>query len=121
MADAEAGAATVEVALLIPVILLALLAVAEVAVVARTQLELVNGAREGARVAAVNPEPADAVEAVSQVLGEMAGRARIAVTRPQVVGEPAEVAIVLRHRLLPFLFGGADVELRARATMRVER
>ena len=58
--------------MVLPLILALLLAVAEVAVVARTQLELVNGAREGARVAAVSPEPSDAVAAVQEVLGEMA-------------------------------------------------
>lgn len=117
----QSGSAAVEVALVLPLILALLLAVAEVAVVARTQLELVNGAREGARVAAVSPEPAEAVAAVQQVLGELATEARISVTRPHVVGESAVVAIVLHHRLVPFFFGGAGVELRARAAMRVER
>lgn len=117
----QSGSAAVEVALVLPLILMLLLAVAEVAVVARTQLELVNGAREGARVAAVSPEPADAVVAVQELLGARAAEARISVTRPHVVGENAVVAIVLPHRLAPFLFGGAGVELRAQATMRVER
>jgi len=117
----QSGAAAVEVALVLPLILTLLLAVAEVAVVARTQLELVNGAREGARMAAVSPEPADAVEAVQAVLGELAADARISVTRPHVVGESAVVVITLRHRLAPFLFGGTGVELRAQAAMRVER
>ncbi len=117
----QSGSAAVEIALALPLILALLLAVAEVAVAARTQLELVNGAREGARVAAVNPEPADAVAAVQQALGELAGDARVSVTRPHVVGESAVVAIALRHRLAPFFFGGASVELRAQAAMRVER
>lgn len=117
----QSGSAAVEVALILPLILALLLAVAEITIVARNQLELVNGAREGARVAAVSPEPADAVEAVQEVLGELAADARISVTRPHVVGESAVVAIALRHRLAPFFFGGAGVELHARAAMRVER
>lgn len=117
----ESGSAAVEIALVLPLIISLLLAVAEVAVVARTQIELVNGAREGARVAAVSPEPADAVAAAQRALGDLAQDARISVTRPHVVGESASVAIALRHRLVPFLFGGTSVELRASAAMRVER
>lgn len=117
----DSGSAAVEIALVLPLVLALLLAVAEVAVVARAQLELVNGAREGARVAAVSPEPSDAVAAVQEVLGGMATEARISVTRPHVVGENAVVAIALQHRLAPFFFGGTAVELRASAAMRVER
>ncbi len=118
---AQTGSAAVEIALVLPLILALLLAVAEVAVVARTQLELANVAREGARVAAVSPEPADAVAAVQELLGDLAGDARISVTRPNVVGESAVVTITFHHRLAPFFFGGSGVELRARAAMRVER
>lgn len=106
---------------MLPLIVVLLLAVAEVAVVARTQLELVNAAREGARVAAVSPEPADAVEAAQQALGELADDARISVVRPHVVGESASVSILLRHRLIPFLFGGTSVGLHSTASMRVEQ
>ncbi len=120
-ATAAAGSATVEIALLLPLVIALLFVVAEVAIVARTQLELVNGAREGARTAAVSPEPATAVEATQRALGELAENARISVSRPHVVGEPAAVAITLRHRILPFLFGGTEIELRAAAAMRVEK
>ena len=117
----ESGSAAVEIALLLPLIVVLLLAVAEVAVVARTQVELVNAAREGARVAAVNPEPADAVKAVQQALGDLSDEARISVIRPHVVGDSASVSITLNHRLIPFLFGGTSVDLRATAAMRVEQ
>lgn len=118
MADAESGTATVELALLLPLIVLLIVAIAEVAVVGRSQIELINGAREGARVAAVNPEPADAVAAVQELLGP---DARVAVTRPQVVGESAVVRVTVRRTLIPYLFGGAAIELTAAASMRVER
>ncbi|NND04436.1 MAG: hypothetical protein HKN91_16795 [Acidimicrobiia bacterium] len=118
MDSPESGSATVELALLLPIVLILILAMAEIAVVGRAQLELINGAREGARVAAVNPEPADAVAAVQELLGD---EARVAVTRPQVVGEPAVVRVTINHRLVPFLFGGSAVDLSAAASMRVER
>lgn len=115
------GAATVELVLLLPLIAMLLLAVVEVAVVARVQLELLNAAREGARTAAVAPDPSDAVEVVQSTLGAGSSEAKISVQRPQVVGEAARVQIVLRHQLIPFVFGGMGVELRASSSMRVER
>ena len=115
------GSAAVEFALIVPVVLLVILAVAEIAVVGRVQLELVNAAREGAREAATSPDPALALDAVRSVLGDTADDARITISRAHVVGGEAKVEVVLPHRLAPALFGGAVVELRGRAAMRVEQ
>jgi len=111
----------VEFALVIPVVLLVLFAAVEIAVVARTQLEVVNAAREGAREAAASPDPAQAVAAVRNALGPAASQARISVSRPSVVGAPAEVEVVVAHQLGAALFGGSTVLLRGHATMRVEQ
>ncbi len=54
----ERGQATVELALLLPVIALLVLAVVQVAVVARAELLVVTAAREAARAAAVGDDPA---------------------------------------------------------------
>ena len=62
------GSAAVEFALVLPLVLLVLLAVTQVAVVARTQLEVANAAREGARRAATAPDPADAVTVARRAL-----------------------------------------------------
>ena len=110
----------VEFALVIPVILVALLGVVEVALLARTQLEVVAAAREGARHAAVSPDPVDAVAAARRALGGQGGAATVSVSRPDVVGAPAEVTVRLHHVLGSWL-GGIAVELTGRATMRVER
>ena len=117
----EDGSSTVELALLLPLIVILVLAVAEVAVAGRAQLEVVNSAREGARIAAVDPEVSGAVDAVKQVLGERGSDARVSVSRPQVVGESATVTVSVRHPVAPFIFGGSHIELRASASMRVER
>jgi Flp pilus assembly protein TadG len=117
----ETGAASVELALLIPVVVLVILAVAEIAVVARVQLEVVNAAREGAREAATSPDSSVAVAAAAAVLGDAAGAARITVSRPHTVGAPARVEVILPHRLASIVFGGMTVEVRGRATMRVEQ
>ena len=111
----------VEFALVVPLVLMLAFAVVEVSVVARTQLEVVNAAREGAREAAVNPDPAAAVGVVQDSLGAAGARARVRVSRPHVVGERAAVVVRLPHTLAAPLFGGVTVELQARSVMRVER
>lgn len=118
----ERGSAVVEFALVVPLVLVVLLAVVEVAVVARTQLEVVQAAREGAREAATTPDPARAVAAVREALGpELGARARVLVRRPEPVGAMAEVGVRVPHRVAAPLFGGFTVELAARASMRIER
>jgi Flp pilus assembly protein TadG len=118
---AERGTAVVEFALVLPLVLLVLAAVVEVALVARTQLELVNAAREGARTAATVVDPAEAVAATRRSLGPTGAGARVSVSRPHVVGRNASVTVTVPHRVMAVLLGGVEVRLTARAVMRVER
>ena len=111
----------IEFALVVPVVLLLLVAIVEVAVVGRVQLEVTAAAREGARYAATSPDPADASAAVRSLLGSRSRDATIAVSRPHVVGRPATVRIRLPVRVAAPLFGGLTVELTASSSMRVER
>ncbi len=122
MNGAERGSASVEFALVIPAVLLVLLALVEVAVVARAQMELLSAARHGVRVAATNPAPEAAVDAIHRVLSdELAARVVVTVERPSVVGRDAVVRLSAEHRLLSVLFGGIPLDLSAGAVMRVER
>ena len=122
MRRAERGSAVVEFALVLPLVLMVLLASVEVLAAARTQLVLVVAAREGAREAATTPDPSRAVDATRDALGPaLAGRARVSVRRPAVVGERATVTVRYRHTFLAPFFGGVGVDLSARAVMRVER
>ena len=109
---------TLEAAFVIPVVLVVLMAVVEVISVVGVQLELVAAAREGARVAAVSPEPAAAVEAARAVLGDRP--AVVSVVRPHVVGRSAEVTVRFDKPLITPLLGGITVPLTAHAVMRVE-
>ena len=119
--DGERGSATVEFALVIPIVLLLLVALVEVAVVARVQIELLGAARQGARVAATNPDPAVAVDAVHEALSEgLTGSVIVTVERPAIVGREAVVRLSLRHYHASVLFGGVPVDLSARSVMRVE-
>ena len=110
-----------ELALLIPLILILVAMMVEVAVAARLQVELVAAAREGARVAATTPDPAAAVAAAERSLGPRGSEARISVHRPHVVGAEATVAVSLVYRVNLPLVGGPHIPLRATASMRVER
>ncbi|HEX9854521.1 MAG TPA: TadE/TadG family type IV pilus assembly protein [Acidimicrobiia bacterium] len=118
--SSERGSAVVEFAIVLPLVLLLVLAMVEVAVVARAQLEVMNAAREGAREAATSPDPARAVAAAKAALGRGGSVARVSVSRPHVVGEQAAVTVRLTHRVASPLLGGFVIELTGRAAMRVE-
>lgn len=117
----ERGSAVVEFALVVPLLLVLVLGIAEVAVVARTEIQLMHASREGARQAATSPDTRRAAAAVRTTLGALGARARISVRRPSGVGEPATVVVRLTHRVAAPIFGGFDVTLGATTTMRTER
>jgi len=117
----QRGSAVVEFALVVPLVLALVLGLVEVALVARTQMEVVNAAREGAREAAASPDPSDAVRAARAALAETGTNVRVSVRRPDVVGGLAEVRVTLPYRVGSAFFGGVVVEITAKAVMRVER
>ena len=121
-ARSDRGSAAVEFVLVLPAVLLVALALVEIAVVARIQLDLMHASRVAAREAAASPDPSRAVDAAVLALGQpLADHARVSITRPAVVGRQAEVEVSLRYRAFEALLGGIPVELRARSVMRVER
>ena len=117
----QRGSSTVELALLVPLILLLLAMIIEVSLAARLQIEVVGAAREGVRVAATTPDPAAAVAAATRALGAHGDEARVAVHRPHVVGRAAEVKVSLLYRVGLPLLNRITVPLSATAVMRVER
>jgi Flp pilus assembly protein TadG len=117
----QRGSAVVEFALVVPLVLALVLGVVEVALVARSQLMVSNAAREGAREAAANPNPAGAVAAARAVLGDRGASTRVSVQRPTIVGKAARVHVVMPYRVAAPFFGGLSVQLSATAAMRVER
>ena len=116
----ERGSLTVEAALVLPVVALALLAMVEIFSVVGTRMEMVAAAREGVRVAATVPDPAAAVATARRVLGDLAPLAKVVVRRPDVVGRLAEVEVTVRRPLVTPLLRTMKVELTTRAVMRVE-
>ena len=118
----NSGGVALELAVTIPTLILVLLAMLEVVVVARLQLELVAAAREGARVAATVVDPAAAVRAAQEAVGpNLSDRIVVEVTRPAVPGRLAIVRVSLRHQLVTPLLRWLSVDLSGRAVMRVER
>lgn len=119
----EAGQATVELALCLPLMALLLGAVIEVAMLATDHGRLVHAAREAARVAVVDHEEQPVREAAEA--GGLQGLAISISPGPEgrVQGAPLTVQVSYdppgRVPVLGALF--RDVELEARAVMRIER
>lgn len=113
------GQATVEFALLLPVLVLALLLVVQVGLIARDRVLVVHAARTAARAVVVSPD----ATAANRALTEAVGRSRYAVSlggdaRP---GGLAEVTVSTRATMLPLI--GRIVPapvLRERLVVRVE-
>ena len=113
---------TIEFFLVIPLLVVVLAAGVQVISVARARIELLGAVREGARVAATTPDPAKAVEAVRMALPpEDRDRVRISVSRPDVVGRPAQVRGRMRHDLPVPWIDDLGVDISASASMLVER
>lgn len=114
-ADPQRGQATVEFALVLPLILLVAVGVVQVARVTASQVAVIDAARAGARAAAVDP---DLRVARSAALGPPGSD----VTMHLTPGEPelVTVAVSTRVRLMPGL-GWSDVTVSASSTHAVER
>ena len=115
----DGGQATVELVLALPVVVLSLLLLVQVALVVRAQVLVVDAAREGARAAAVG---ASAATASRTTPGLQASRLVVDVQRSPA--DPSTVRVTVRYRtptdvalvgpLVP------DPELTATVAMRIE-
>lgn len=120
--ERDEGQAAVELALVLPLLVVLLLALVQVVLVARDQILVVHAARAGARQAAVDPDAAATRQAVVDAAAGALTAPRLAVEvtpagRPLVtvtVGYLAATDIPLVGPLLP------DVRLHASATMASE-
>ena len=115
----ERGQATVEFAFVLPLLVLALLAVVQVGLVVRDQLGVVHAAREAARAASVDPDPDGAVRAAHRTLP---GSDVDVGSRPKIGGEirvTVHYTSITDLPLVGVLF--PDPDLHATSVMRVER
>jgi Flp pilus assembly protein TadG len=117
------GQATVELALLLPVVVLLVLAVLQVGLLVRDVVLVTHAAREGARAAATEPSTDAARAAVLASSGLDPDRVAVTLTTTGVgSSRRAAVEVVYRAPTGVPLVGGTvgDRLIRARVTMRVE-
>ena len=119
----SSGQATLELALLLPVVVLILSVLVQVGMMGVDQVRVWHAAREGARVAAVSADPADVEAAVSR--GGLMGL-HVAVTpvaRYRRPGQPVTVTVSLAPRWRTPLVGRliGPSEVTAQASMRIEQ
>ncbi|HYZ91513.1 MAG TPA: TadE family protein [Actinomycetota bacterium] len=125
-ATADHGQATIEAALTLPVVLIALLLIVQVGLVVRDALALVQAAREGARAAAVSGNDDDARAAIRRSAGPLDADEIEIEVQPEQRERGSPITINLRYidRLrIPIVSRILSLELplRASATMRLER
>ena len=111
-----------EVALALPVVVLALLLVIQVALVARAQVVVTNAAREGARAAAVDPDSGAALAAVRAASDLDPSRLTVHVSPRGEIGSNVTVTVSYRVPTEVALVGPlvGEPTLEAAVTMRVE-
>lgn len=120
--DRQRGQATVELALVLPLVVMLLLAVVQVALVARDAILVVHAAREAVREAAVNAASGAARTAAEAGSGLTGPRLVVEVNKREAPGGQVEVGVRYRAPTDVPLVGALvpDVTLSSRAVMRVE-
>ena len=118
----DRGQSTVELALALPVVVLLLLVLLQVALVARDVVLVAHAAREGARAAAIDPDPAAAREAAEAAGGLDPDRMEVDVGDRGDPGSRVRVRIRYRVRTDVPLVGRflGDRIVMTGVTMRVE-
>lgn len=118
----DQGQASVELALLLPVVVLLLLAVLQVGLLARDAVLVTHASREAARAAATDPDPAAAHRAAMGSSGLDHERLAVELTGRGNAGSRVSATITYRAPTSVPLVGAliGDRTLRSTATMRVE-
>ena len=119
----DEGQAAVELALVLPLVVALLLAVVQVGLIVRDQVLVVHAAREAAREAAVDADPAAALRAAADGSGLRPSRLRVRVTGRGGPGSRVRVEVRYRAATDVPLVGAAlgELNLTGAAAMRVER
>ena len=119
----DGGQASVELALVLPLVVMLLLAVVQLGLLVRDQILVVHAAREAAREAAVEPAPDAARNAALASSTLVGSRLSVTTTGRGAAGSRVRVEVAYRAPTSVPLLGSAlgDLTLRASATMRVER
>lgn len=122
-ARGDGGQASVELALVLPLVMLLLLGIVQLGLLVRDQILVVHAAREAAREAAVDPAP-DAPRQAAAASSTLDGsRLTVTTSGRGAAGSRVRVEVAYKASTSVPLIGSAmgDLTLRASATMRVER
>ncbi len=117
----ERGAAAVEFALVLPILVLILFGVIEFGGVYNAQLMVTGAAREGAREMAVGGDPADAEAAAAEAVVVADASALDVTVTPAACAAGTDVTVTVVYER-PYLTGlfGATLELTGLATRRCQ-
>lgn len=117
--NTERGQATVEIALLIPVLALFLLLIIQVAIVVRSHVLVANASRAAARELSVNRQQSDAI----LIARKSAPGSEVSIYRPSTPGQYLSVKVSEKVKSsLPFIsVVFPDVTVRSETIMRVEK
>jgi len=121
--EAERGSATVEFALVLPLVLLVALALLQAGLLMVDRLLVANAARAGARQAAVSLDDATVRDAAAGAGGLDPARMRVEIERGGGAGTPVSVTVSYRAGVALPLVGWlfpANVEMADRVSMRQE-
>jgi hypothetical protein len=118
----QGGQASVELALLLPLVVLLLLAVLQVGLVAKDVVLVTHAAREAARAAATDPHPDAARRAAEASGGLRTDHLAVSVRGRGAAGSRVEVSVTYRVPTAVPLVGTliGDVPVTRSVTMRVE-
>ncbi len=118
----DSGQSSVELALVLPVVVLLLLAVLQVGLVARDVVLVTHASREAARAAAVDGAPGAARRAAVMSSGLRSDRLRVRVAGRSGPGSRVRVEIAYSAPTNVPIIGAllGDRAIRSSATMRVE-
>lgn len=118
----DRGQATVELALLLPVVVLVLLAVLQVSLLGRDAILVAHASREAARAAATDPDPRAAAVAAARASGLAEDRLDVTVTGRGGPGSRVRVEVAYRASTRVPVVGAmvADRTITVATTMRVE-
>ena len=122
-ARGDGGQASVELALVLPLVLLLLLGIVQLGLLVRDEILVVHAAREAAREAAVDPAPDAPSRAAAASSTLDSSRLTVTSSGRGAAGSRVRVEVAYRAPTGVPLVGAAlgDLTLRATATMRVER
>lgn len=122
-AKAQRGQSLVELALLVPVLILILIGIIDFGRVFNAYITITNAAREGARYGAMHPDDADGIKArvVNEATASGVNVEDVEVEFPNGTSEPGNpirVKVIYGFPLITaFLFGGGTITLQSAAEM----